>query len=161
KTKRQAPPGRRSIWHTGSVQPLGPYQCGTWSGLVKASKTSRRGAAKRRVMTISRSDGVANVVAPGLPGVAMTLLPGFHVLEVLVQPCEALVPEAAIALGPRGHVLNRSRLEPAGAALRVPALADQTGAFEHPEVLGDGGPAHRERLGEFLDRGRALGEAGE
>src|SRR5262249_1381517 len=161
RTKRQAPPGRRSIWHTASVQPLGPYQCGRCSGSVKASKTSRRGASRGRGVTISRSDGVGSVVAPRLGVVAMILLLLLQVVEVLVQPCEALVPEATIVLGPLGHILERSRLEPSGAALRVAALADQAGALEHAEVLGDGGAAHRERLGELLDRGRALGEASE
>jgi hypothetical protein len=64
-TKCLAPPGRRSISQTGMVQPFGPsIQCGTCPGLVQASQTSLRGASTTRVMTISRSDGVLNVVAP-------------------------------------------------------------------------------------------------
>jgi hypothetical protein len=34
--------------------------------LVQASQTSLRGASKTRVMTISRSDGVVNVITPTL-----------------------------------------------------------------------------------------------
>src|SRR3954462_11728173 len=101
-TKRQAPPGRKSIWHTGSVHPLGPNQCGTCSGLVKASQTSLRGASKTRVMTISRSDGVVNVVAPKSVATAIIFLLFFQVLEIFVQSSEGLIPEAAIALGPNG-----------------------------------------------------------
>src|SRR5688572_19688691 len=97
----RAPPGRRSISHTGMVQPSGPSsQLGTCSGLVKASHTSRRGASNTRVATISTSDGVVNVVVPMLFAVTIVPLPFFHGLKVRVQPLVAGVPEAAIVLRP-------------------------------------------------------------
>src|ERR1700674_3952102 len=104
------------------VQPLGPnIQWGRCSGLVQASKTSRRGASKTRVMTTSRSDGVVNVVTPTLVAVAMMPLLLFHMFQVMIQSCVALVPEAAIELGPLGDRLDRRRLEAAGSPLRLPA----------------------------------------
>src|SRR5215212_3163813 len=60
--QRQGPPGRRSISHMVMVQPSGPsIHCGRYSGLVQASKTSRRGASSSRVMTISWSVGIVTV----------------------------------------------------------------------------------------------------
>jgi hypothetical protein len=38
---------------------------------------------------------------------------------------------------------------------------DQPGSFEHLDVLGDGREGHRERLGQFVDGRRALGEPGQ
>src|SRR6266566_2171864 len=143
------------------VQPLGPIQCGRCSGLVNASKTSRRGASTTRVTTTSRSDGVVNVVAPTSCAVAMIPLPLLEVLYVLIQSFEALVPKAAIALGPLDDLPQRRRLEPAGAPLCLAAARDEAGVLEHPEVLGDRGAAHRERRRELLDRGRTGGEARE
>src|SRR6267154_4430016 len=57
KTQRHAPPTFRSASETTSDQPLGPNQRLSSSGLVKASKTRRRGASKTRVITTSRSVG--------------------------------------------------------------------------------------------------------
>src|SRR5262249_14055778 len=125
------------------VQPSGPIsQCGTCSGLVQASQTSRRGASTTRVMTTSRSDGVVNVVTPTLLAAAILPLLLLQVFEVLIQPFEARVPEAAKVLGPLGDLLERRRPEPAGAPLRLAPARDQAGALEHPEVLGDGGATH-------------------
>src|SRR6266542_1968057 len=161
-TKRHVPPSRRSISHTGMVQPSGPnIQFGTCSGFVNASKTSLRGASTTRVMTTSRSDGVVNVVVPALLSVAMLLLLFFHALEVLVESLVARVPETAIVLRPLGDLFERRRFEPAGAPLRLAAARDEAGALEHAEVLGNGRAADRERRGNLFDRGRAGGEAGE
>ena len=46
------------------------------------------------------------------------------------------------------------------AQLLAPRLAalDQAGAFEHADMLGGAGEAHRERRGEFADRAFARGE---
>src|SRR6267378_8298911 len=56
-TQRHAPPTFRSASQTTSDQPRGPNQRLSSSGLVKASKTRRRGESKTRVITISRSVG--------------------------------------------------------------------------------------------------------
>src|SRR3989304_4679078 len=64
-TQRQAPPTRRSTSQTTRFQPGGPpAQRLRSSGLVEASKTSRRGASKTRVMAISRSDGILTCSVP-------------------------------------------------------------------------------------------------
>src|SRR5213593_4495483 len=64
-TQRYLPPTRTSISHTGIDQPGGPNShCLTSSGLVWASKTSRRGASNTRVITISRSPGVVSFRVP-------------------------------------------------------------------------------------------------
>ena len=42
----------------------------------------------------------------------------------------------------------------------VAAPRDKSGAFEYLEMLGNGGLAHGKRLGQFVDRGFAGGEAG-
>src|SRR5215470_144755 len=161
-TKRQAPPGRRSTSQIGMVQPSGPsIQCGRCSGLVKASKTSRHGASTTRVITNSRSDGISYVVVPVSLAMVIVALLLLHPLQVLVQPGVAGVPEPPVVLGPLGDLLQRSRLEPARAPLRFPAPDDETGQLEHPQVLGDGGPAHRERRRELLHRRRPLGQPGE
>src|SRR5262249_17470583 len=63
-TKRKPPPTRRSTSQTTSDQPRGPNQRLSSSGLVNASHTSRRGASKTRVSTISRSVGVVTCKVP-------------------------------------------------------------------------------------------------
>src|SRR2546421_4617261 len=63
-TERQAPPTFRSISETANDQPRGPNQRLNSSGLVKASKTRRRGASKTRVITTSRSVGIVTFNVP-------------------------------------------------------------------------------------------------
>src|SRR5258708_34972154 len=105
RTKRQAPPGRKSISQTASVQPCGPSQRTRCSGWVIASKTRRRGASKTRVMTISRSVGVvtvrAELVLALLAGMLLLLLFQFllfQLVQIVVQTIEALLPETAVVL---------------------------------------------------------------
>src|SRR5918992_1490745 len=146
-TKCHAPPGRRSISQTGIVHPSGPViQCGTCSGFVQASQTRRRGASTTRVMTTSRSVGVVSVVVPTLFAfaVATFLLLGFEVLEKRIESVVIRVPDAAIALGPLGHFLERRRLEPHRTPLRLATARDEAGPLQDSQVLGDGRPAHRE-----------------
>ncbi len=38
-------------------------------------------------------------------------------------------------------------------------VGHQPGVLEHPEVLGNGRPAHRQSLGQFADRARPGGQA--
>jgi hypothetical protein len=61
--------------------------------------------------------------------------------EVVVEPVETAVPVLAIPLQPVGGVLERDRLKPARARLRLASASDEAGALEHLEVLGDGGGA--------------------
>ena len=60
--------------------------------------------------------------------------------------------------------IGAKRAEPSGidlidAAIAVGPVDDQSRILEHPQVLRDGGTAHRELAGELADRPWALGEA--
>src|SRR6266849_9471984 len=101
---------RRSISQTGIDQPGGPSShCLTSSGLVRASKTRRRGASNTRVITISRSPEAVSfrfpvffmVVSP-LSLAASTLLFRLLLLEQGVETLEVALPEPAVFLQPPG-----------------------------------------------------------
>src|SRR5215470_10769490 len=93
---------------------------------------------------------------------APPLLPfGLHLAQIVVEAIEALLPKAAIVREPVVDVLQPVRLDPARAPLRFAAARDQAGALQHLEVLGDGGQADVEGLGELGDRGLAEREAGQ
>src|SRR5213592_1566671 len=119
---------------------------------VWASNTRSRGASKTRVMTISRSVGVVTVswLLPLAP-IALLLSSSLELLQVLVQPVVALLPEAAVPLGPLGDLLQRSCLEPGGPPLPLPASRDQPRALQHLQVLRDRREAHLEGLGQLGD----------
>src|SRR5262249_27634993 len=136
--KRNAPPGRTSIAQAGMVKPFGPHHCTRRPGPVQVLKTRRRGASKTRVMTSSRSVDFGAALS------LVTMLPpfSFDVLQIVVQPIEALVPEAAIVLQPVARFLEGTGAEPAGAPLCLATPHDQAGALQHLQVLGHGGPAH-------------------
>src|SRR5262249_59096091 len=89
-------------------------------------------------MTISRSDGVVNVVAALWFAITFLLLL-LQFNQKSVEALKACVPEAAIVFEPVGHVLERCRFEPAGPPLRLATLRDQASALQHLEVLGHGG----------------------
>jgi hypothetical protein len=91
----------------------------------------------------------------------LALLQFLELLEVRVEPREARVPEAPEFLSPLDNFLERRRLEPPRSPLGLASAGDEPGMFEHPEVLGDRGSAHRERRRELLDGGRAGRESGE
>src|SRR5690242_15476788 len=125
------------------VKPRGPHQRARCSGSVQALNTRLRGASKRRVRTSTRSaDSAALLLA------AMSLLLLLQFAQIIVQPIETLLPETPILLQPVGGVLKRTGLEPAGPPLCLATARDQAGAFQHLEVLGDGGQAHREGRGQ-------------
>src|SRR5688572_33095570 len=123
-----------------------PHHRRTCSGLVSASKTRCRGASKRRVSSISVSDGVetlkVRLFAALLTGMGFLLgVLGFHLLEVAVEAVEPCLPNMAVAFSPVRHFLERRRLDAAGSPLRLAAARDEPGAFQHAEVLGYGGHA--------------------
>src|SRR5438445_2512779 len=119
-----------------------------------ASNTRSRGASKTRVMTISRSDGVVTVsfLLPLSP-IALLLPSPLELVQVLIQPVVALLPETPVPLGPRGDLLERPRLQPGGPPLPLPAPRDQSRPLEHLQMLRDRRQAHLERLGQFGDGG--------
>src|SRR5712692_3941577 len=136
---------------------------------VRAFQTRATGASKVR-STTSGSSFIAALLVATLLFAAISLLLALNFLhlslalqlpEVAVQLVEALLPVAPVVLDPVGDVLERIRLKPAGPPLRLAAALDQPGALEHFQVLGHGGEAHVEGLGQFQDRGFARGEARE
>ena len=86
-------------------------------------------------------------------------LAGFQFVEKGVQAPEVALPKLAVALQPFGGSREGLGFEAAWAALCVAAAGNQAGALEDLEVLGDGGLAHGEGLGELGDGGLAGGEA--
>src|SRR6516162_1637222 len=150
----QTPPGRTSIRPEIVVKPRGPHQRTRCAGSVHILKTSQHGASKIRVMTSSRSAERATASAV----IAILLLPALQFAEIFVEAIKAFFPEATVVLEPLGGVLEWPRLNPAGPPLRLAAARDQPGAFQHLQVLGDGGKTHRKGLGELADRGLACGQ---
>src|SRR6267143_5628233 len=108
-----------------------------------------------RVMTSSRSPASAAVLVLA----SMSLLLRFQLAEVIVQAIEAFFPEMPVVFQPIGGILERTRSERAGSPLRLAAAFDETGAFQHLQVLGYCGKAHLERLGELGDGNLASSEA--
>src|SRR5258706_4529930 len=92
-----------------------------------ASKTSRRGASKPRVMTISRSVGVVTVNAALVLALLtdMLLLLLLQLAQIVVQTIEALLPEMAVVLHPVGDVFERTCLQPARPPLGLAPAGDQ------------------------------------
>src|SRR5688572_1188200 len=137
-----------------SVSAPQPYQRRTCSGLVQASNTRSRGASKTRRMAISRSDGsvrekVGSLLASTL---ALLLRLCLHLEEIVLEPIEAVLPQAAVVLEPVVRVPERAWLEAARAPLCGAPARDETGALQHLEMLGDGGEADVEGLRQLRHR---------
>ena len=89
------------------------------------------------------------------------LLLRLKLAEIDLQAVETFVPQRPVALEPRIDVLQRVGGDAAGAPLRLAAPRDEAGALQHLEVLGDGGAAYLEGLGELRHGGLAGHEPGE
>lgn len=68
---------------------------------------------------------------------------------------ESVVPKFAVALQPFGGFGERLGFEPAWTALPITTAGDEPGAFQHFQVLGNGGLTHSEWLGQLQDRSLA------
>src|SRR5579872_1526884 len=77
----------------------------------------------------------------------------------MIQTIQTLFPEMAVFLYPVRDFLEPARLDPARTPLGFPAPANQAGALEYFEVLGNGGHAHVERLRQFRDGSLTRGQA--
>src|SRR3546814_21169525 len=97
----KAPPGWNSILHDGRLKPFGPHQRTRCSGWLHTLKTSARGASSTRVMTRTRSSGLApGGFAPGAAAglgiaaivVSLAVLGRLHLqlVQVVLQAVEAL-----------------------------------------------------------------------
>src|ERR1700704_271094 len=152
---RMAPPGRKSNSQTGLENPRGPHHCATRFGSVHALNTSSRGASNTRVSTSSWPS-----FAMMLP-VAILFLLFLYVAQIVIQPIEALRPEPLVVSQPIGDVLERPGSDPAGPPLCLAPACNQTGMFQHLEVPGDGGQAHRKGSSELRHSGLPGGQARE
>src|SRR5260370_24916784 len=97
--KRDFPPTRKSIWHTGAVKPFGPHHCITYLGSVHAFQTSSRGSSKTLVPTIR------SISLTGFSVISYLLF--LHLIYNSIQFLKALFPESAIANRPVAYCLNR------------------------------------------------------
>src|SRR6188508_1220010 len=119
---------------TGSVQPVGPHHWLTCSHDDQARKVSAIGASKTRMATNS-SPSMWVYMRPGWVGIAFASGVGagigrllcLQLAKVALEPVEARLPEPAVLLHPTGHVVERCRLQAAGAPLGIASLDDQTG----------------------------------
>src|SRR4029450_3442344 len=105
------------------------HQFDTCSHELCASNTSSRGASKTRVMTIFRPGVSIVCLYLPFPPIAL-LLPlawsaSLELVQVLVQSVVALVPEAAVPVGPLGDLLDRGTPAPRGPALPLPTPRDR------------------------------------
>src|ERR1700682_980059 len=152
---RTAPPGRTSRSQTGFVNLWGPHHFATCFGSVQALNTSSRGASNTRVRTNSCSS-----FAMRLP-VAMVFLLFLYVAQIVIQTIKALRPEPTVVCHPIGDFLERTGFDSAGPPLRLAPSRNQTSVFQHLEMTGDGGQAHRKGRSQLRDRGLASDQARE
>src|SRR3954465_6514162 len=133
----KAPPGRAStvIRSSGALTPIGPQKWVRCSGSVMQLNTSCRGASKTRVKC--RTCSVIGISVRG----------GLQGAEGVVELVESLRPQAPVRLDPVDGGVQGGAFQMAGAELCLPASADQSGALEHLQVLGDPRQAEREWLG--------------
>src|ERR1035438_4817099 len=160
-TKRQTPPLRNSNRLVVVVKPSGPHHCAKCFGSVKAANTSSRDASNTPVPTMERGSRSRSMLFVAVTLAFLAASFGLQRLQIIVEAIEPLLPEPAVFAEPVVNRLEPRRLKPAGPPLRIARARDQPGMLEHLEMLGDGGPAHLERLGEVAHRGLAQREPGE
>lgn len=145
--KSRPGPGRTSSCTNRIVQPCGAYHCIRYSGRVQASNTSSRGASNVRSIRIVRESSAV------LAGMAFRLL-----LQQHIEPIERFVPELLVSRHPVVSALEWSCTQRAELLTAILALLDQARAFEIGQMLRDRLLRNAERLGELVDRCRALAQ---
>src|SRR5205823_10411191 len=101
-----APPTRSSPLFSVMVKPRGQDHCARCCGSVQTRNTRARGASNVRRMVSSRSAAGAAALFRALA--CMCFLQSLQFAEIGIEALEALLPVAAIALGPVRHLLQRS-----------------------------------------------------
>src|ERR1700681_2453756 len=137
-----APPTRTSPVFSVQVKPRGQDQRARCCGSVQALKTSTRGASKVRRMLSSRC--AAGALALFRAFASMCFLLSLQLAKIGIEAFEAVLPVAAIALGPFRHVLERGCLQAGGPGLGLAAAGNEAGSLEHLQMLGDCWLAHVE-----------------
>src|SRR6185312_12012727 len=136
-----SPPTRKSNFSSVLVNPFGPHQCTTCSGLVIASHTNSRGASIKREMIISRS--LVSALFAALFFLSSTFLPlSLKFFKIHIQAIQTLLPVLAILLDKIGDFTQRRSIEPAGSPLRLTTLRHQPCALQNLEVLRHGWRAY-------------------
>src|SRR5208282_1467332 len=79
----------------------------------------------------------------------------FQLTDIVVQPVETLLPEAAIVLDPSGNIPERSSLQATRPPLRLAAASDQPGALQHLQMFGDRRHTHLKWRGQLGNRSLA------
>src|SRR5215469_12293017 len=141
---RRVPPTRTSIFATGIVAPSGPYQALKCSGSVHICQTRANGASMMRSIS-STSVEPLSVIALACPSSWPELL------EVVVHPVEAGLPDRPVAFGPSRDLLEWCRVQGARSVLGALTPHHQPGLFQHLDVFRDGRKRHLERLGKLVD----------
>jgi hypothetical protein len=86
---------------------------------------------------------------------------GLDALDLAVESVEAIARDLAVAVDPIVSRLQRLDDQLRWTPLRCSAPTDQPCPLEHLQVLGYRLHAHREGLGQLVDRRLAVGQAGE
>ena len=73
--------------------------------------------------------------------------------EVVADGVELPFPKVPVAIDPKRSVFHRAGDHAASMDPALLLTGEESCPFEHPEVLGDGGQRHGERLGQFRHRG--------
>src|SRR5262245_18577774 len=128
-----------------------PARAWVLATLSPARSDAARGPSAHGAHAVVMHATTSNARAGLLPLATCLLLP-LNLAQVLVQTIEAQFPEAAVALNPVRHVLERARFQAAGSPLGPPPACNQARVLEHLEVLGDCRKAQVEGLGERGDR---------
>src|SRR6266853_2478766 len=151
---RMAPPGLASSSQTGLVKWCGPHHTATHFGSVQALNTSFLGASNTRVSTNSCS-----LLAIMFP-VAMLVPLLLHVAQIIVEAIEALHPKLPVVRHPISDVFQGRGGDPARPPLRLASARNQAGMFQHLQVPGHSGHAHREGSRQLGDGRLASGKPG-
>src|SRR6202451_1824793 len=146
-TKRQTPPWRNSKRDVVVVKPFGPHHCARCFASVHAANTSSRGAPNSRMPASERGSGsrsrllfTAMFFALGFRRLGFRRLGfrrfGLQHFQIGVEAIKTLLEEPAIVFEPIVDILQRLRLDTAGAELRFARARDQAGALQYPGMLG-------------------------
>src|SRR5271163_3853658 len=146
----KAPPVLKSTSASGRVQPSGLNRRLICSAPLHALKTSSRGAGNARETT--KGSGFKPEDSRGF-----AIFASFFgdLFEIGAEPIEPALPFEASCADPLLRLAERAGLDPAGADAAEFLADDETGPFEHRQVLGYRGERHRQGTRQLADAGGA------
>src|SRR2546423_267049 len=120
---RRVPPTRTSMFATGMVAPLGPYQAAKCCGSVHICQMRPTGASKLRSITTASCEPLLSVIVSR---------PSFlELFEVVVHAVEARLPDGPVLLGPARDLLEWCGVEGTRPVLGLLTAFDQPGPVQH------------------------------